>query len=55
MAGWALDIAGRWKNRRVGGPGMRALAMAVLFLPVILVAMVRTRDARSQLNVVAVS
>ena len=40
VAGWALDIAGRWKNRRVGGPGMRALAMAVLFLPVILVAMV---------------
>ena len=39
VAGWALDIAGRWKNRRVGGPGMRALAMAILFLPVILVAM----------------
>ena len=34
-----LDIAGRWKNRRVGGPGMRALAMAILFFPVILVAM----------------
>ena len=30
----ALDIAGRWKNRRVGGPGMRALAMATLFFPV---------------------
>ncbi len=40
VAGWALEIAGRWKNRRVGGPGMRVLAMAVLFLPVILVAMV---------------
>ena len=35
----ALDIAGRWKNRRVGGPGMRALAMVILFFPVILVAM----------------
>ncbi len=35
----ALDLAQRWKNRRVGGPGMRAVAMAVLFLPVILVAM----------------
>ena len=35
----ALDIAQRWKNRRVGGPGMRAVAMAILFLPVILVAM----------------
>ena len=34
----ALDFAGRWKNRRVGGPGMRALAMAILFFPVILVA-----------------
>ena len=39
VAWWALDIAGRWKNRRVGGPGMRALAMAILFFPVILVAM----------------
>ena len=39
VAGRALDIAGRWKNRRVGGPGMRALAMAILFLPVILVTM----------------
>ena len=39
VAGRALDIAGRWKNRRVGGPGMRAFAMAILFLPVILVAM----------------
>ena len=35
----ALDIAALWKNRRVGGPGMRALAMAILFFPVILVAM----------------
>ena len=35
----ALDIAGRWKNRRVGGPGMCALAMTILFFPVILVAM----------------
>ena len=34
-----LDIAGRWKNRRVGGPGMRALAMVILFFPVMLVAM----------------
>ena len=40
VAGWTLDNAGRWKNRRIGGPGMRALAMAVLFLPVTLVAMV---------------
>ena len=39
VAWWALDIAGRWKNRRVGGPGMRALAMVILFFPVILVAM----------------
>ena len=35
----ALDLAQRWKNRRVGGPGMRAVAMAILFFPVILVAM----------------
>ena len=39
VASWALGIAGRWKNRRVGGHGMRALAMAILFFPVILVAM----------------
>ena len=39
VASWALDIAGRWKNHRVGGHGMRALAMAILFFPVILVAM----------------
>ena len=38
VASRALDTARRWKNRRVGGPGMRALAMAILFLPVILVA-----------------
>lgn len=39
LAWRALAIAERWKNRRVGGPGMRALAMAILFFPVILVAM----------------
>ena len=39
MAWRALDLAQRWKNRRVGGPGMRAVAMAILFFPVILVAM----------------
>ena len=38
VASWALDIAGRWKNRRVGGHGLRALAMAILFFPAILVA-----------------
>ena len=35
----ACPVAGRWKNRRVGGPGMRALAMVFLFFPVMLVAM----------------
>ena len=40
VASWILDIAGRWKNRRVGGHGMRALAMAILFFPVMLVAIV---------------
>ena len=40
VASWILDIAGRWKNRRVGGHGMRALAMAILSFPVILVAIV---------------
>ena len=39
LAARALDLAQRWKNRRVGGPGMRAVAMAILFFPVILVAM----------------
>ena len=39
VASWVLDIAGRSKNRRVGGHGMRALAMAILFFPVILVGM----------------
>ena len=39
VASRALDTARRWKNRRVGGHGMRALAMAILFFPVILVAM----------------
>ena len=38
VARWILEIAGRWKYRRVGGPGMQALAMASLFLPAILVA-----------------
>ena len=39
VASRAVDIAGRWKNRRVGGPGMRALAMVILFFPIMLVAM----------------
>ena len=33
-----LDGARRRKNRRLSGPGMQALAMAILFLPVIVVA-----------------
>lgn len=39
LAWQALHLAQQWKNRRVGGPGMRAAAMAILFFPVILVAM----------------
>ncbi len=39
VAWQALELAQRWKNRRVGGPGIRAVAMAILFFPVILVAM----------------
>ena len=52
VAGRALDIAARWKNRRIGGPGMRALAMAILFFPVIPCCDGGTRDARSQFNLV---
>ncbi len=33
-----LDTAGRRKDRPLSGPGMQALAMAILFLPVIVVA-----------------
>lgn len=40
LARWILDTAKLWKNRRVGGPGMQALAMAILFLPVAMVAAV---------------
>lgn len=32
-----LETARGWRNRRVGGPGMQVLAMAILFLPVVLV------------------
>ena len=38
VARWILELAGRWKYRRISGPGMQALAMVVLFLPVIMVA-----------------
>ena len=38
LALWILDSARRRKSHRVGGPGMQALAMAILFLPVTLVA-----------------
>ena len=38
VAWWVLDIAKRRKDRRVSGPGTQALAMATLFLPVILIA-----------------
>lgn len=38
VAWWILDIAKRRKDRKVSGPGTQALAMATLFLPVILVA-----------------
>ena len=38
LARRVLESAERRKNCRVGGPGMRAAAMAILFLPVILVA-----------------
>ena len=35
-----LDSARRRKNRLLAGPGLQALAMAILFLPVVLVAVV---------------
>ena len=35
-----LYFARRWKDRPMGGPGMQALAMTILFFPVILVAVV---------------
>ena len=35
-----LCFARQWKDRPMGGPGMQALAMAILFFPVILVAVV---------------
>ena len=38
VASKILDTAGRRKNCRLSGPGMQALAMAILFLPVIVVA-----------------
>ena len=38
VARQVLDTARRRKYRRLGGPGMQALAMATLFLPVIVVA-----------------
>ena len=40
VACWVLCIADQWKERRVGGPGIRALAMAILFFPVIVVAVI---------------
>ena len=40
LARWIFDTARRWKNRRVGGPGMQALAMVILVLPVAIVAAV---------------
>ena len=40
VAWWILVHAQRLKCRRISGPGMQALAMAILFLPVIAVAMV---------------
>ena len=38
VALWTLNNARRRKCQRLGGPGMQALAMAVLFLPAIVVA-----------------
>ena len=38
VAWQTLDSARRRKNRRLSGPGMQALAMSILFLPVIVVA-----------------
>ena len=35
-----FHFARRWKDRPMGGPGMQALAMVILFFPVILVAVV---------------
>ncbi len=41
---WVWKIAKERKNHRVGGPGMQALAMAILFLPVIMVAVFVPED-----------
>ena len=40
VARWALEAARRRTHRRISGPGFRALAMSILFLPVALVAIV---------------
>ena len=40
LARLTLHFARQWRDRPMCGPGMQALAMAILFLPVILVAVV---------------
>lgn len=40
VARWTLGAARRRTHRRISGPGFRALAMSILFLPVALVAIV---------------
>ena len=44
-ARWILDIAKKRKDCPLSGPGTQALAMAILFFPVILVAVVVPLDA----------
>lgn len=43
-ASWTLNCARRHKKQRISGPGMRALAMTMLFLPVTLVAIALPTD-----------